>query len=127
MLAKLAHIVRVLGSKRRERLKAKTRSPLWKAARDRHLRAFSMCTVCGSTTNLQVHHIAPYRLRPDLELDPANLITLCMGRNECHHRVGHGWAWKFWVPGVKLLAMGVSGNKIPIGDAWQIARSSRQL
>jgi hypothetical protein len=36
----------------------------------------------------------PFHLHPELELDPGNLITLCMGTNECHLTIGHGGDWK---------------------------------
>ena len=39
-----------------------------------------------------MHHIQPFNLRPDLELDPTNLMTLC--GDPCHIVHGHlmGWA-----------------------------------
>jgi 5-methylcytosine-specific restriction endonuclease McrA len=51
------------------------------------------CAICGSTNDLQVHHILPYHLFPDLELVETNLITLCDGVTNravgCHLRYGH--------------------------------------
>ena len=35
------------------------------------------CAACGKKTGLHVHHIQPFQLRPDLELEEFNLITLC--------------------------------------------------
>jgi hypothetical protein len=43
---------------------------------------------------LNVHHIIPFDVavscgRPDLELDPRNMITLCEGTQDHHLVVGH--------------------------------------
>ena len=41
---------------------------------------------------LEVHHIKPFHLHPELELDFNNLITLCeSGANGivCHRAIGH--------------------------------------
>jgi hypothetical protein len=43
---------------------------------------------------LEVHHIRPFHLYPQLELEPGNLITLCErdGR-DCHFTFGHFHNW----------------------------------
>ncbi len=43
--------------------------------------------------DLNVHHCRPFHLHPDLELNPANLITLC--RNH-HLWWGHLGCWRSW-------------------------------
>ena len=51
------------------------------------------CVVCGARHFLNVHHVKPFHLFPELELVPANLITLCRG----HHFIfGHLMNWKSW-------------------------------
>lgn len=35
------------------------------------------CQRCGATHNLRSHHLIPYRERPDLGLDPNNVVLLC--------------------------------------------------
>jgi hypothetical protein len=35
------------------------------------------CVVCNAKKRLVAHHIRPYYLYPELELDPENLVTLC--------------------------------------------------
>lgn len=66
------------------------RSSHWSAVRKAHLEKHPACEVCGGKVKLQVHHRRPFHLHPDLELDPANLITLCEapGHN-CHLVFGH--------------------------------------
>src|SRR5271166_1802855 len=54
-----------------------SRSPKWPAVRAAHLAIEPACAFCGHTKDLQVHHILEFRVRPDLELEPSNLITLC--------------------------------------------------
>lgn len=42
-----------------------------------------LCLSCGSRGDLEVDHIVPVRLRPDLAFDLDNLQTLCV---RCHAR-----------------------------------------
>lgn len=68
------------------------RSGKWPAVRRAHLEQHPVCAVCGGKENLEVHHKKPFHLHPELELDPANLITLCESKNNginCHLAVGH--------------------------------------
>jgi 5-methylcytosine-specific restriction protein A len=59
---------------------------------------FPVCAGCGGATQLQVHHIVPFHVSPDLELVPQNLITLCMGDHDCHLKLGHGGAFRCYNP-----------------------------
>jgi len=76
------------------------RSPEWNECRDKFITTHPMCAVCGSTNDLEVHHIFPFHYcvalgRNDLELDPRNLITLCGGGGENHHLlIGHFDDWQ---------------------------------
>jgi len=60
------------------------------SARYRRIRRMVMvldkfrCQLCGSTSNLVVHHIYPKKDYPLLILDVTNLITLC---RKCHQKV----------------------------------------
>lgn len=68
------------------------RSKGWAAVRKEHLSLFPFCEVCGSKVALEAHHIEPFHLRPDLELAPSNLMTLCERKKygiNCHLLVGH--------------------------------------
>lgn len=84
----------------REKAKNLTRSSEWGKVRSEHLKKFPQCAACGTKDHLQVHHIKPFHIYPELELDPSNLITLCMGAYECHLMIGHGDSWKCYNPDV---------------------------
>lgn len=83
----------------RELHKGRARSPAWRKVRRAHLEAYPACEACGSKRLLQVHHKAPFHGYPELELDPRNLITLCMWKL-CHIDIGHGNDFKAYNPDV---------------------------
>jgi len=89
LIKDIKHIYRVKKSVIREKSKSKKRSPQWDDIRDKYLELNPTCAACGSKEKLQVHHIIPFNINPDLELDTNNLITLCMSLNECHLNLGH--------------------------------------
>ena len=72
------------------------RSSEWPKVRKAHLALQPACAVCGCTSGVEVHHIQPFHLHPDLELEPSNLITLgesCPTGN--HHLLfGHLGSWR---------------------------------
>lgn len=77
------------------------RAPGWPALRRAHLAKHPACAVCGATSDREVHHIKPFTLFPDLEMDPKNLVTLCRSKNwgfNCHLRVGHGGNYSWYNP-----------------------------
>ena len=98
MFRTLVSKVSKLRSVVRERDKVRNRSSGWEAVRDAHLAASPACVACGGVHMLQVHHIVPFSTAPDLELEPSNLITLCMGEFDCHLRLGHGGSFRHYNP-----------------------------
>jgi 5-methylcytosine-specific restriction enzyme A len=73
---------------------AAKRSPKWPAVRKAWLTKHPYCAVCGIHDSLEVHHILPFHLNPELELDPTNLMTLCEGKTRtCHFIFGHFYNW----------------------------------
>ncbi len=70
------------------------RSPKWRKVRAEHIKNNPTCAACGRKDGLEVHHIVPYHIDPDKELDPDNLITLC--GKYCHFIFGHLMDWKSW-------------------------------
>ena len=73
------------------------RSSHWPTLEKRFIAEHSKCAACGSTEKLNVHHIKPFHLFPELELDEKNLITLCM-EHQCHILLGHGGNFKAYNP-----------------------------
>lgn len=72
-----------------------SRSPHWPNVRKQFLIKNPVCAISGLTSNLQVHHIKPYHLHPELELEESNLITLSAGPDfNFHLWVGHLGDWK---------------------------------
>lgn len=84
----------------RERKKSKARSSKWDKVRDNFILKNNKCEACGGSINLQVHHIIPYHIEESKELDDQNLITLCMGKYNCHLHIGHGGSFKYYNPDV---------------------------
>lgn len=62
------------------------RSSKWRAVRNAYILEHPVCEACGTDRELNVHHVKPFHLYPELELDMDNLITLC---REHHFRIGH--------------------------------------
>lgn len=100
MIALLRHAVRVWKANKHEADKREKRSSEWPKVEKEHLAAQPECAGCGCKTHLQVHHEQPFHSHPELELDPKNLITLCMSKQECHILIGHGDSFKFYNPNV---------------------------
>lgn len=65
---------------------AQPRSSQWPSVRAKYLRSHPTCEACNAKDDLNVHHIKPYHLYPELELVTSNLITLCRTH---HFLVGH--------------------------------------
>ena len=75
------------------------RSGKWAAVRRRHLTRQPACQWCGGTQDVEVHHIMPFHLHRELELEPRNLVTLCEhGDLDCHLRHGHLGNWRSFNP-----------------------------
>jgi 5-methylcytosine-specific restriction endonuclease McrA len=80
----------------------KERSSHWPTVQHKFLKLHPVCQACGGTENLNVHHKKPFHLYPELELEPSNLITLCMeGDKDCHIKLGHGGNFKAYNPNVE--------------------------
>jgi 5-methylcytosine-specific restriction protein A len=103
LLASAARLYGVLKQKVYEA--RQKRSSHWPVVEHKHLQQHPSCAVCGKRQHIQVHHIIPFHSHPELELDPANLITLCMGLKQCHLKIGHGGSFKMYNPHVVGDAM----------------------
>jgi predicted secreted Zn-dependent protease len=67
-------------------------------------RTHPRCEITGTDRELQVHHIIPVWVRPDLAADPDNFITLS-ARCNIHQVFGHDGSFQDrWVENVRELA-----------------------
>lgn len=96
----IKHTVHVLHARIREAVKGAMRSPKWRTLEKKVREAAGVCAACKGNQNLQVHHVQPFHLHPELELVESNLIVLCMGKNECHLKLGHGDNFKAYNPNI---------------------------
>ena len=103
------HEENLVRNENRDSLVSAKRSPKWPGVEHAHLKLFPTCAACGSSEKLNVHHKRPFHLHPELELDPNNLITLCM-ENDCHIYIGHGDDFKAYNPNVVEDAATVAAN-----------------
>ena len=53
-----------------------SRSPKWSSVRKEHLLNEPNCRACNRKKDLEVHHIVPYHINPEDELNPSNLMQL---------------------------------------------------
>ena len=104
----------------------KERSPHWHKVEKDVLSKNPVCASCGTTDKLQVHHMRPFHLYPELELDESNLIVLCMEKeHECHLKLGHGDDWKAYNPNVKKDVATVHGNVKLLNETAELAKKDR--
>lgn len=64
------------------------------------------CAVCGCKDHLEVHHVEPVHIKPQLAADPYNFITLCdKGNSGCHFVFGHFRNFRTkWNPFIRIFA-----------------------
>lgn len=90
------------------KFKLQGRSPKWRSVRAYHLKTSPYCEACESTEKLEVHHIIPFDVDPDRELNPSNLITLC---KYCHLVLGHLKDYKIYNQFVGLSAFDLNRKR----------------
>lgn len=100
------------------------RSSEWPRVEKEHLLREPACAACGyKGRGLQVHHIKPFHLHPNLELDPGNLITLCEIKERDHHLlIGHLDDWESYNPNVRTDVKRFhkeNARQIRANPAWQ--------
>lgn len=121
----IVHQVRLAKSLHREKQKESTRSSKWASVRDHFLKENPSCAACGGTKHIQVHHKKPFHEFPELELEMSNLISLCMGNNECHLLLGHGGDYHHYNPNVEKDALEFSKKTDKRPSIIASARSKR--
>jgi hypothetical protein len=109
------------------------RSGKWPEVEREFLTKNPTCAACGGKVNLNAHHIKPFHLDPAAELDPTNLITLCMERDlHCHLLIGHGNDFQAFNPDVvKMAALALvahqAGDQKAVLELETQAKCSRQF
>lgn len=92
----------------------KVRSSKWRSVRKLHLKKYPRCRICESKRNIQVHHIKPISLFPELELSLKNLTTLC---SHCHLVIGHLRDYRtynrFFIADVRYIRRRIKEEKKP--------------
>ena len=92
------------------------------------------CVACGEIEQLNVHHMFPFHYvvlcgRPDLELDPHNLLTLCTREDLEHHLLlGPLDDYESYNPEVEEFVQTYkdqSATQIRNNVAWQTARDRK--
>ena len=101
------------------------RSGKWRALEKKFLAQHNACEVCGTSKHLQVHHIKPFHLYPELELEESNLIVVCMDSKECHLRIGHGGNFKDFCPEIKKYAQEIKNKEKTFEQIYEIAKKER--
>ena len=110
------------------------RSSAWPDVAKSFRTANPFCAACGDAEELNVHHKFPFHYvvlceRPDLELDPRNLITLCIHHeNEHHVLLGHLDDYESYNPDVLAFVKNYSGltsQQIRADQLWQKAVAGR--
>lgn len=80
---------------------AAERSSKWHGVRDAYHTAHPACEACGGNDDIEVHHVRPFHLWSEMELEPTNLITLCQ---RCHILIGHLGNYRAYNPLVREYA-----------------------
>lgn len=84
-------------------LQGQRRSSDWPRVRKVHLAEHPLCECCGGKKGIEVHHVLPFNLFPELELRKENLMSLCKKRG-CHFAM-HLYSWKSYNPDAKQDTM----------------------
>ena len=121
----IKHLINRVKHAVRDHITGGKRSSKWGEVKKQHLKEYPTCASCGTSNKLEVHHIKPFHLHPDLELEQSNLITLCM-ESDCHLLVGHGDNFKAYNPNVVDNANIVLQSSTKASTLQQIAAQAKQ-
>lgn len=115
------------------RAESHQRSPEWISVRKTHLIKHPCCAACGwsemnGKQKVQVHHIMPFCLYPQAELDPNNLISLCeIGIDGCHSNFGHPLGTQSYNPYVLQHTAILNKTFSRLEEIMELARMSAVL
>lgn len=89
-LANLAETLRAYTADEEPCYGSTPRSPEWSRERAAFIRDNPRCCITGDTKDVDVHHVKPFHLYPELELVRSNLRTI---RRDLHLLIGHSGDW----------------------------------
>ena len=101
-----ASLRRLLGLDSQPIYGGRKRSPKWRALSDRFLKEHPACAATGRIKGKGIivvaHHIIPYHVQPDLELEWENLIPMSEGGTwNAHLWMAHLGEWADWNPRIR--------------------------
>lgn len=127
MIKLIKHAVNLVKHSLRDVGTGKQRSPHWHTVEKHFLETNPTCAACGGKEKLNVHHCVPFHLDPEKELDPNNLITLCMKMGqECHLLIGHGGSFKAFNENVREDAAEALKNPVKFNEIVKLAEEKRK-
>lgn len=125
MLNTIKHGINLLRHSLRDIGISAKRSSKWPTVEKHFREANPTCAACGGKDRLNIHHVLPFHLFPEKELDPENLITMCMGKKECHLRLAHGSDFRAYFPDIRKYAEQVNKGKKTFEEVEEIAKRSK--
>ena len=128
MLKTIKHGINLIRHHLRDVGLSAKRSGQWPTVEKHFLETHPTCAACGGTERLNVHHCVPFHLEPSLELDPNNLITMCMSMGkECHLKIAHGGDFKKYVSEVRKYAAEVLADPSKYDAIVKLAFANRKI
>jgi hypothetical protein len=127
MIKTIQHGINLLRHSLRDVGTGVKRSSHWPTVEKQFLKEHPTCAACGGKKRLNVHHIRAFHLFPELELDPNNLITLCMSKLECHLKLGHGSDFRAYCLDVRKYAAESLAHPEKFNDLVKRALDNRKV
>lgn len=127
MIKTIAHGINLIKHAMRDLGVSSKRSSKWPTIEKHFRQSHPACEACGSAKQLNVHHCMPFHLDPTKELDPNNLITLCMSNKECHLHIGHGGSFKQYNPNVREDAAEALAHPNKFNEIVKTAMANRKI
>jgi hypothetical protein len=125
MIKHIKHAINLVRHKLRDIGTGTKRSDKWETVEKHFREANPTCACCGTDKSLNVHHCKPFHLFPELELEPSNLITLCMNQGKwCHLYIGHCGSFSKWNKNVRIDAATVLANPSKYDEVITLAKKN---
>lgn len=75
------------------------RSACWRKVRAEYLASVGgKCEACGTSEDVEAHHVEPFKKNPARECDPTNVVALCRRH---HFELGHAFSFQHYNPCVR--------------------------